>query len=493
MHRASLAFVVSTLVLGCSASPDTGSSAERTTTAAATITFAKDWSVTETGTITPGRDLTFSYDLSRLSKCRLTEYGQPAWAILAYVSFDGGAPTELVLAPQNGVTTGVVETTIPTPIAKDVAFWFYASDDGGCTEWDSSYGQNFHFAIAKAQDPTIHFGSSWSTTVVGSVGPGTVLVDYDFSRATCKSTYNGNDAFGVTMYASVDGATPDTFDMTTQVGARRFSTAHEIPLPQGDHTLSIWFENSDVYGCPTWDSAYGANYVFSYGARSLHFADESRDRGDVPRGEGDEHHPEHREGARRVGGLTVDEEERVRGDLLARAVLDGVAEAAVTEAGLRKAHEAARELRLRDEAVRLCPGWNAELHPDVVPTRDGRDAVRVALEGALVTELAGACELAFAGNVRIRDECARCRLRQVTEIRDGSGAEGVRRVPRQRKRHRGGGDRGDGHDEQRRPAFPARGVRKLQKLRIDLFFSEEINFCGFCAAHFSAFPTPTPS
>jgi hypothetical protein len=262
--KLSLLFALAALT-ACSADAQTGTDSERTTTAsAATIDFAKDFSVTQTGTITPGRDLTFRYDLARLPTCRLVEYGQPAWAILAFVSFDGGAPTQLVLAPQNGTTTGIVETTIPTPIASDVAFWFYASDDGGCTQWDSSYGKNFHFHIETAQGPTIHFGSNWTTTVSGSVGPGTVLVDYDLSRATCRSTYDGNDAFGVTMYASVDGAPPDAIDMTAQIGARRFAKAQYVPLPKGDHTLSIWFENSDTYGCHTWDSAYGANYDFSY-------------------------------------------------------------------------------------------------------------------------------------------------------------------------------------------------------------------------------------
>lgn len=261
------ALLLSILALtACSAADETGSGSARTTTASATIDFAKDWSVTQTGTISPGRALTFRYDLARLSKCRLTEYGMPAWSVNAYVSFDGGAPTELVLAPHTNQTlgTGIIETTIPIPVASDVAFWFYESDDGGCHDWDSSYGKNFHFPIVKAQDPTIHFAANWQTKVGGQIGPGTVLVDYDLSRATCRSTYNGNDAFGVTMYASVDGAPPDAIDMTTQVGARRFANPQTIPLPKGNHTLSIWFENSDVYGCHTWDSAYGANYDFSY-------------------------------------------------------------------------------------------------------------------------------------------------------------------------------------------------------------------------------------
>ncbi len=264
--KLSLITPATVLLLACSAAPDTGSASSRATTSSssATIEFAKDWSVTQTGTIDPSHTLTFRYDLSRLSKCRLNEYGQPAWAVLAYVSFDGRAPTTLVLAPQNGVTSGVVEETIPVPVASDVAFWFYASDDGGCTEWDSQFGQNFHFPIVKAPVPTIRFGGDWQNRVGGSFGPGTVLVDYDLSRAPCRSTYNGNDAFGVTMYTSVDGEPATAQSMVTQVDARNFATPRFVSLPQGDHTLSIWFENSDSYGCHTWDSNYGANFAFSY-------------------------------------------------------------------------------------------------------------------------------------------------------------------------------------------------------------------------------------
>ena len=260
-----LSLLFSSLVLVACSAPETGTaSSQTTTTSGATIEFGKSWSVTQTGTIDPSHPLTFRYDLDRLSKCRAVEYGQPAWAILAYVSFDGRAPTTLVLAPQNGQTSGVVETTIPVQVASDVAFWFYASDDHGCVEWDSSFGKNFHFPIAKAQGPTIRFGSDWQNHVDGSIGPGTVLVDYDLARATCKSTYNGNDAFGVTMHTSIDGQPGTAQDMVTQVGARRFATPRFVSLPQGHHTLSIWFENSDVYGCHTWDSNYGANFTFGY-------------------------------------------------------------------------------------------------------------------------------------------------------------------------------------------------------------------------------------
>jgi hypothetical protein len=249
--------------VACGAGPEVASESARSTSGAL-VEFGKDWSVTQTGTIAPATSLTFRYDLDRLPKCRAVADGVPAWAVLAYVSFDGRAPQSLELAPLHGVTSGVVETTIPVPVASDVAFWFYASDDHGCVEWDSRYGRNFHFPIEKSPRPTIRFGADWKNTQDGAVGPGTVLIDYDLSRAPCHATNGGNDAFSVTMYTSVDGDTPQAQDMTTPVGARRFEVPRYVSLPQGDHTLSIWFESTDVYGCHAWDSNYGQNFVYSY-------------------------------------------------------------------------------------------------------------------------------------------------------------------------------------------------------------------------------------
>lgn len=258
MRRALLAV----LLFACSSPVETSSQAAGAT-GGAVIDFGGDWSVTQSGDLVPAGTLTFRYDLGRVGKCRAIEYGQPAWAVLAYVSFDGGAPAALELGPSGGHTSGVVETTIPVPAASDVALWFYASDDAGCVEWDSRYGQNFHFAIQPSQRPVVRFGADWTTSVDGVVGPGTMLVDYDLSRAQCHGAQYGSDAYSVTMYTSIDGDTPQAQDMTTLVLGHRFATPRYVSLPQGDHTLAIWFENTDVFGCHQWDSRYGRNYLFT--------------------------------------------------------------------------------------------------------------------------------------------------------------------------------------------------------------------------------------
>jgi hypothetical protein len=260
MRKALLAL----LLLACGSPASETGSASAPSTGGAVVDFAGDFSVTESGDLVPAGSLTFRYDLGRLPKCRFVEYGQPAWSVLAYVSFDGRAPQALELAPNGGTTSGTVETTIPVPAAKDVAFWFYASDDSGCVQWDSRYGQNFHFGILPSPRPVIHFGGDWQNRVDGAVGPGTVLVDYDLSRAQCHGSQYGSDAYAVTMYTSIDGDTPQPQTITTLVDGRNFATPRYVSLPQGDHTLAIWFENTDVFGCHAWDSNYGNNYSFSY-------------------------------------------------------------------------------------------------------------------------------------------------------------------------------------------------------------------------------------
>lgn len=256
------------LLAACGSAPiDTSESSAQSTTQA-TIDFAKDWSVTTAGGLLPGTNARLRYDLARLPKCRATKYGLQAWSVVAYVSFDGRAPREIVLAPLNVnvATQGVVEVPIPLPVASDMSVWFHASDAFGCSEWDSRYGKNFHFAIQKPNAPVIHFDANWSTWVDGIVHAGEdVIVDYDWSRVPCRSTYNGYDAFGVTMYYAIDHGSVQSQDMTQVVTMyKKMPALGRITIPHGTHHLEVWFENNDSYGCHSWDSQYGANYVWNY-------------------------------------------------------------------------------------------------------------------------------------------------------------------------------------------------------------------------------------
>ena len=140
------------------------------------------------------------------------------------------------------------------------------SDESGCSQWDSDYGQNFHFAIAQiTTDPIVHFKSDFTTSTEGGVHAGeAITIDYDFRRLTqCRSYEGGNmPAWGITMFSQIDGGTVTTTELDRTVDGDRFGQPVVVTPPQGSHTLSLWFQNTDVYGCNAWDSDFGQNYVF---------------------------------------------------------------------------------------------------------------------------------------------------------------------------------------------------------------------------------------
>jgi hypothetical protein len=260
-------FLFFVIVTACGSAGETTLDQTSSEIVLSTITFAQDWSVTKSNDVQPAKAVALRYDLARLPNCRATKYGLQAWSVVAYVSFDGRAPQSIVLAPTSPYVaqTGIVETQIPVPIASDMAVWFHASDAFGCSEWDSKYGQNFHFAIAKPNAPVIHFDAGYNEWTDGIVHAGEdILVDYDWSRVPCRSTYNGYDAFSITMHYSIDNGAARSSDLFSVVGMKRMPAAARITIPHGAHHLAIWFENNDRSGCHAWDSDYGNNYNYSF-------------------------------------------------------------------------------------------------------------------------------------------------------------------------------------------------------------------------------------
>jgi hypothetical protein len=230
-----------------------------------TLTFAADWSVTQSAPVVSGGKATIHYDIARLSHCRAQYHGGPAWGIVAYWSVDGGpAFTQPVTQLQGGVNVPV-DVTFDVPPGRDLAVWFYASDEGGCGEWDSNYGRNFHFALADGA-PAIHFrwpgfGDDQSAPLRAG---GEFLVDYDIRRLPyCRQDYNGYQTWDVTVgYRFDDGSAGSASVTATPTTNQRVAAPARIAAPTGARSVQLWFENHDRTGCQTWDSAYGANYRF---------------------------------------------------------------------------------------------------------------------------------------------------------------------------------------------------------------------------------------
>jgi hypothetical protein len=236
------------------------------TTATPTLSFGADWSVTQSGPVVAGGQAVVHYDLARLPGCRASYAGSPAWDIEAFWSVDGGvAYDQPVTALVGGQRVGA-DITIDVPPGRDLALWFHASDEGGCDEWDSSYGHNFHFALQPGA-PIVRFDwPDWSDAVAGTLAAGgDLIVDYDIRRLPfCRQDYNGLQTWDVTVGYRFDGGAAAQASLTRVVGGgQRVQAPARLSAPAGARTLELWFENSDRTGCDRWDSAYGANYAFS--------------------------------------------------------------------------------------------------------------------------------------------------------------------------------------------------------------------------------------
>jgi hypothetical protein len=114
-----------------------------------TLRFDRDWNVAADGLIIAGGRARVVYDAERLPSPRpLLGNGLPAWSITCCYRF---APeSEIHTAAISGIAAnghdGVLELDVPHA-ATALELWFYASDRWGHREWDSDYGQNFHFPV----------------------------------------------------------------------------------------------------------------------------------------------------------------------------------------------------------------------------------------------------------------------------------------------------------------------------------------------------------
>jgi len=110
----------------------------------AMVSFNADWSETVTGNLSAGGQLTINYDASRLPTCRGYKYGIPAWSILAWYRFDGGAINYVAVASMG---SSVLATLNIPANAQNLELWFENQDYYGCHAWDSMYGQNYWFSL----------------------------------------------------------------------------------------------------------------------------------------------------------------------------------------------------------------------------------------------------------------------------------------------------------------------------------------------------------
>jgi hypothetical protein len=117
---------------------------------------------------------------------------------------------------------------------------------------------------ADGQQVTVTFADDFSETVDGPLVAGSrVRIRYDLDRATiCRGFTNGSDAWGVSGFASFDGADPVVFSVSQIVDGTTTEVTPDLSIPHGASRVELWFENTDVFGCHAFDSNESANYAF---------------------------------------------------------------------------------------------------------------------------------------------------------------------------------------------------------------------------------------
>ena len=110
---------------------------------------------------------------------------------------------------------------------------------------------------------TVDFAGDFTTSTTGTLAVGeTAKIAYDASRlTTCRGDANdGSPGCTVSAFYRVNGGPIASVTVAGHVADP--SETPTFPLTTaGD--LEIWFQNTSMWGCSAYDSAYGANYHFT--------------------------------------------------------------------------------------------------------------------------------------------------------------------------------------------------------------------------------------
>jgi hypothetical protein len=141
--------------------PDKGHEPSR-----AVLRFLTGWRAVQEGVIQPGGTLVVDYDPERLSTCRRRFRELDIWNVTAYLRFhpSGQLHHESVLEAIRAGTVGgptgpvvnhrprLIEITVPMDAIR-VELWFHTFSEwptgGSCSAWDSRFGQNYWFDVAR--------------------------------------------------------------------------------------------------------------------------------------------------------------------------------------------------------------------------------------------------------------------------------------------------------------------------------------------------------
>lgn len=244
--------------------PQSGDKADRVSGTG--LRFNGDFGEELSGALRAGDSLRVSYDLDRLPGCRGTSGGRPQWNITGFMSIDGAAAQTFEVSRVQGDERVPVDAVLTVPAGRDLAFWFQVNNRWGCSEFDSDFGNNYHFVVG-ATDPAprahLTFDAEGKLFSEGSLrSGGKVVVSYDLDRLpACRGTSGGLPQWTITGFAQVDGGTARSFEVSRVAGDDREPIDAELELPRGA-SLSLWFQVTNRWGCSEYDGNGGSNYVF---------------------------------------------------------------------------------------------------------------------------------------------------------------------------------------------------------------------------------------
>lgn len=266
------AFSMLAMLAGCTSDvADAGTTGDEqdVTSESATLTFGADFSASVKGELVAGKSVRVDYDLARLPGCRGNKNGGPGYNFAGYYSENGGEAKifEVSKVSEDGKDRVSKPASIKLTQGGDVAIWFQVTSVFGCSEFDSNFGQNYHFEVGGRVPSTgasIVFGSDGKFEQSGAIHAGDrISVRYDQSRLTkCEQTQGGHPVWTISGFAQVDGEEPKAFDTGRAEGFEREAIDAIVQIPADARKLALWFQAHSISGCNEYDSNEGQNYVF---------------------------------------------------------------------------------------------------------------------------------------------------------------------------------------------------------------------------------------
>ncbi len=135
------------------------------------VEFQAGWRQAQHGLLVAGADMVVDFDPWRMTTCRNTHNGFPAWNIMGHARFLPGGETASAsvraFESPSGVPTNTVVRApwrLPIPAGTTrVEFWFHNTAGAGvqCEAYDSNFGSNYVFDVVDHGATAVAWAGDW--------------------------------------------------------------------------------------------------------------------------------------------------------------------------------------------------------------------------------------------------------------------------------------------------------------------------------------------